>query len=179
MRVDRPRLIVFSGLPGVGKTTLAKSLALKTDATYVRIDSIEQALARSSFDIDTAGDAGYLAAYSVASDNLLLGQTVVADSVNSIVLTRNAWNDVARSTEATLFNVEVVCSDVDEHRRRIETRRPDIEGHILPTWQKVMRIEYVPWAHDDRFVIDTASITIADCVATIEEACSAYCQSEP
>ena len=40
-------LIVFSGLPGTGKTTLAKDLAATTGAVYLRIDTIEQAIRNS------------------------------------------------------------------------------------------------------------------------------------
>jgi DNA polymerase III delta prime subunit len=37
-------LIVFSGLPGVGKTTIAQALARELRATYVRVDTIEDAI---------------------------------------------------------------------------------------------------------------------------------------
>ena len=37
-------LIVFSGLPGSGKTTIARELARQLGAVYLRIDVIEQAL---------------------------------------------------------------------------------------------------------------------------------------
>ena len=37
-------LIVFSGLPGSGKTSLAQGLARALEAHHVRIDSIEEAL---------------------------------------------------------------------------------------------------------------------------------------
>ena len=36
-------LIVFSGLPGTGKTTIAKALAAATAAVYLRVDTIEHA----------------------------------------------------------------------------------------------------------------------------------------
>ena len=38
-----PVLIVFSGLPGVGKTTIARELGRSLAAVYLRIDSIEHA----------------------------------------------------------------------------------------------------------------------------------------
>jgi len=40
-------LVVFGGLPGTGKTTLARALTQDWPATYLRIDEIEQALAGS------------------------------------------------------------------------------------------------------------------------------------
>src|SRR5688500_478000 len=75
-------LISFSGLPGVGKTTVARALAQEIRAVYIRVDSIEVALRSSSLQIHPAEDAGYLAAVAVAKDNLMHGLDVVADSVN-------------------------------------------------------------------------------------------------
>ncbi len=40
-------LIIFGGLPGVGKTAIAAELARVIDALYLRIDSIEQAIRAS------------------------------------------------------------------------------------------------------------------------------------
>jgi predicted kinase len=81
-------LISFSGLPGVGKTTVARALTQEIGAVYIRVDSIEVALKNSSLQIHPAEDAGYLAAIAVAKDNLVHGLDVVADTVNPIELTR-------------------------------------------------------------------------------------------
>jgi hypothetical protein len=43
-----------------------------------------------------------------------------------------------------LLEVEVVCSDTREHRRRVETRRTDIPGLKLPAWGDVLVREYAP-----------------------------------
>jgi predicted kinase len=41
-------LIIFGGLPGTGKTTLAKALAHRLSAAYLRIDTVEQAMIRAN-----------------------------------------------------------------------------------------------------------------------------------
>jgi predicted kinase len=161
-------LISFSGLPGVGKTTVARALARQIGAAYVRVDSIEAALKNSSLRIHPAEDAGYCAAYAVAQDNLALGLDVVADTVNPIELTRRSWADVAGGAGAQLLNVEIVCSDRAEHRRRIETRRSDIAGLDLPDWKRVQSRDYEAWT-SDRLVLDTGRLSASDCVKKIIE----------
>jgi len=77
---------------------------------------------------DDIGPAGYLIAYCVAEENLRLGQPVVADSVNPLQATRDSWASVARNARVNLVEVEVVCSDAAEHRRRIESRSTELDG---------------------------------------------------
>ena len=89
--------IIFAGLPGTGKSTIAQNVADHLKSIYLRIDSIEQAV-RSSGILTPEGDmgpAGYMAACRIAADNLRLGHTVIADSVNPIKITRDAYRDVA------------------------------------------------------------------------------------
>ena len=41
-------LIIFSGLPSVGKTSIARELARQINAVYLRIDSMAQAMRASA-----------------------------------------------------------------------------------------------------------------------------------
>jgi predicted kinase len=163
-------LIVLSGLPGVGKTTIAVELARTLPAVHVRIDSIEHAIRQSashaSLPID---DAGYLVGYAIAGDNLSVGHTVVADSVNPWPETRDAWVAVARRAGVPALEIEIVCSNPDDHRRRVETRIVDLPGFKLPTWQDVVSRDYRPWARD-RVVIDASRLSVAGSVDTIRRA---------
>ena len=161
-------LIVLSGLPGTGKSSIARELSRQIGAVWLRVDSIEQAIRESGVAPGSMDDAGYRAAYAVAQDNLRLGLRVVADSVNPWMLTRNAWREAGRSVGATVVEVETVCTDGDEHRRRIETRRSDIPGLVPPDWEAVVRRDYRPWDRD-RLVIDTATHAVEASVALIRE----------
>jgi predicted kinase len=149
----RPLLLCLSGLPASGKTTLAKRLALELRAVYLRIDTVEQAL-RTLCRMEVQGE-GYRLSYALARDNLELGLSVVADCCNPIELTRREWAEVARQAKARVVDIEVCCSDAEEHRWRVEHRAGDIEGLALPTWQEVLDRDYHPWS-TARLVLDTA-----------------------
>ncbi len=161
-------LIIFSGLPATGKTTIARELARQLGAIHLRIDTIEQAMRNSGKASNPMDDAGYLVAYPVAEDNLRLGHKVIADSVNAIKQTRDAWRSVARRAGVAAAEVEVICSDLNEHQKRIETRVSDIADLKLPTWDAVLSREYDKWDHE-HIVIDTASRTVEECVQMVRE----------
>ncbi len=153
-------LIIFSGLPGTGKTAIARELAFQIGAVYLRIDSIEQAM-RDSQGVNEIEDGGYRVAYAVAEDNLRLGRTVISDSVNPIQLSRDAWADVAKRAHVRGIEVEVICSDSQQHRERVEKRTSDISGLKLPTWEEVMSREYERW-EGEHIAIDTAWRSVAE-----------------
>ena len=159
-------LIVFGGLPGTGKTTIARQVARACRATYIRIDAIEQAIRSAKVLSGEVGPAGYMVAYALSQSNLGLGQSVVADSVNPLAITRDAWRSVAASAAVPIIEVEIVCSDIAEHRRRVETRTSDIPGHVVPSWAEVQAHEYETWSAP-HLVIDTAALTSEEAAAQV------------
>ncbi|MDF2495442.1 ATP-binding protein [Sphingomonas sp.] len=160
-------LIVFAGLPGAGKSTIAKALAARNALTYVRIDDIKNALARHVSPARQVGAEGYQVAYAVTLANLRLGNGVVADSVNPVRDSRQGWRHVAEQADVSLLEVECICSDEAEHRRRVETRVSDMDGWRLPSWDEVLSRQYEPW-ETDPLVIDTASSSPEAAVREIE-----------
>jgi predicted kinase len=161
--------IIFCGLPATGKTTLARELARRLGAVYLRIDTIEYAIAPT--EEMSLGDAGYRVGYAVAEDNLRLGRTVVADSVNPMRITREAWRDVARRAGVNFVEVLVACSDQAEHRHRVETRKGDIAGLVLPSWQDIVMREFEPLDRE-HVLIDTAGQTVEQSLATLQRTLS-------
>jgi predicted kinase len=159
-------LVVFGGLPGTGKTTISRSVAARRAATYLRIDVIEQAI-RISGVLKEVGPAGYVVANALAASNLANGQTFIADCVNPVRESREGWQAIATRAQKKLIEVEVICSDPVEHRRRVEQRASDIDGLVPPTWQDVLGRDYAPWP-EPHVIIDTARLSPAEAIAVVE-----------
>ncbi len=159
-------LIIFGGLPGSGKTTIARALARELGAVHLRIDTIEQAIRASDMLRSEVGPAGYMVGYGLAEDNLKLGKIVVADSVNPLKVTRDAWLSVAAKSGVPAIEIEIVCSDRDEHRRRAETRASDVPGLRKPSWEEIVTRDYEDWGASP-IVIDTAKQSPDQAVAEL------------
>ena len=130
---------------------------------------IEHTLHVAGVALATVDDKGYRVAYALAEDNLRVGLTVIADSVNPDAMTRDAWRAVARRANVRAIDIEIVCSDVEEHRRRVESRTSDIQGFTVPTWREVVEREYDAWERVD-VRVDTAG-------RSIDETCAALARS--
>jgi predicted kinase len=157
-------LYIFGGLPGTGKSTLSLALAREIHGAYLRVDVVEQSLRAAGIWID--GPAGYMVCYDIAAQNLRAGIDVVADAVNPVRETRQAWRDVAIRTQAAFAEIEVICSDTHEHQQRIASRTTDIPGLALPSWSAVASRQYDPW-DEDYIVVDTAHQTVAESLITL------------
>lgn len=138
---------------------MAKMLAARIPAVYLRIDTIEQAI-RDLCCVPVQGE-GYRLAYRIARDNLLLGLSVVSDSCNPIQMTRDEWHGVADASGAGYVDIEVVCSDEAEHRARVEGRVSEVPGLEMPAWLQVRNREYHPW-DSSRITIDTAGKSLGE-----------------
>ena len=168
-----PILISIGGLPATGKTTIARLVAVLRGAAYVRVDTIEAAIAAAEGSRGSSNDwelaPGYVVARAVTADQLRAGLDVVAESVNPLDVTRDAWRDVAATHGAQLLEVEVICSDPVEHRRRAEARVIDIPGLVGPTWQEIVDRDYRPWDRSP-LVVDTALLDADAGAAAVQSA---------
>lgn len=156
----QPVLVVIGGLPATGKSTIAAALAARAATPYLRIDRIEQAIVTWSDLSHPVGPVGYAVAHQLATEQLQLGLDAIVECVNPVALTRDAWLGTAASAGAALVEVEVICSDEAEHRRRVETRASDVDGLVKPTWAEVVEREYEPWSRTP-LVVDSATTPAA------------------
>ena len=179
-------LIVISGLPGVGKTSVAEIIAASTGSVHLSIDAVEESLLACGLPAGwEVGVAAYEAARAMAEQNLRLGHDVVVDAVNDSDEARQTWRTAASRTGARIEFVYLMISDAREHERRLRGRDRGLthgESRCLgdlfrlelthvgePTWSDVQRrrADYAAWS-DEVVEFDTAARTadeVADALA--------------
>jgi predicted kinase len=153
------KVIVVSGLPGCGKSTVAEGLAGKLSLPVFSVDPIESALIQSGFKRGfETGLAAYLVAEALAAEQLKLGISVIIDAVNPVQEARDMWTQLADKHAAQLAIIECTL-DKNIHHQRIEARVRNIEGIPEVTWQDVeaRRAEYLPW-QEKRLTLDTSDV---------------------
>jgi hypothetical protein len=85
------------------------------------------------------------------------------------MLTRNAWRDAGLRAGVREVEIETICSDLKEHRRRIKTRSNEVPSLVLPSWQAVIDRDYHAWDRE-HLTIDTAARSVEACVELIRAA---------
>ncbi len=164
------RLVVLSGLPGVGKTSVAEIVAARTGSVHLSIDAVEESILACGLPPGwQVGVAAYEATRAMSEQNLRLGHDVVVDAVNDSEDARQTWRTAASRTGAHIEFVHLVISDVREHERRLSGRDRGLAHVGEPTWSDVQRRrdDYAAWSHD-LLEFDTAALTadeIADALA--------------
>jgi predicted kinase len=151
-------LVVIGGLPGVGKTTVARALAGRLGAAHVRIDAFEVALVHQGLVAaqPDVGAHGYRLALAAADTCLTAGTDVVVDAVFPVAAARRPFRELAERHGTPAHWVRLICSDPVEHRRRVEERVPDLPGHAVPAWDTVRRRDVDQW-HERHTVVDTTT----------------------
>jgi predicted kinase len=143
-------LIVVSGLPGTGKSTLADALGRQRKAAVLSVDPIESAIVRAGVtQAFESGLAAYLVVEAVADALLNARLDVVVDAVSSVEPARDMWRGLAHRHGVRM--AVIVCSLADEalHARRLAGRERGL-ALAEPTAQDVeaRRTEWTDWPEE-------------------------------
>ena len=143
-------LVAMAGLPGTGKSTIGQVVASRLGIPVVSVDPIESAILQAGIDSDQpTGLAAYLVAETLAERILVTGTGAMIDAVNAVDPAREQWVNLAARLNEPMKFIEVICSDPELHRSRIESWRKSMP-HIQLTWNAVEQSfdDYAEWSGD-------------------------------
>ncbi len=144
-----PTIVVMAWLPGSGKSTVAEVVANRLGLPVVSVDPIESAILSAGIDPDQpTGLAAYLVAETIAEAVVAAGRGVVVDAVNAVEPAREQWLKLAARQDVPVRFIEVVCSDPELHRSRLEARNRRLPHVTEPSWYAVEQSldEWEPWS---------------------------------
>jgi predicted kinase len=143
------RLIVFSGLPGAGKSTLAEAAGRALGVPVFAVDWLLGSLTPfGGYHLEELFTMGGELLTTLAYRQLALGQSAILDFPAEDLGTRTRWRILAGAAGAEFRVVICVCSDRELHRARLEGRERGIPGwHDAGNWANVERrlAEFPPW----------------------------------
>lgn len=148
-------LIVFAGMPGSGKTTLARMVAETLRIPLLAKDRVQRVL-RDRDLADPSSGEGYYIVLDLADEQLSLGVSAILDATFPLDHFRVVASDIAARHDARFCAVYCYCSDETVWQARMERRVQYIPGWKPVGWEDVerMRAYYQPWG-DNALTIDS------------------------
>lgn len=150
-----PTLILFAGMPGSGKTTLARMLARELNIPVFAKDRIQRVLRDHNLADASSGD-GYYIILDMADEQLSLGLSVILDATFPLDHFRTVASEIAARYSANFAAIYCTCSDDTVWRERMTHRVQYVPGWKPVGWDDVVRMRdyYQPW-NDNALVVDS------------------------
>jgi predicted kinase len=144
-------LILISGLPGTGKTTIAHAFTALSGATHLNSDVLRRELGLMGHYSATDKEQVYMLLNQRVRAALSRGETVVVDSTFFKESLRAPYRSLAIEYSMPIHWVEVQANE-DTLRDRLQKSRPDSEADFA-VYEKI-RDQYEPIL-DHKLIINT------------------------
>lgn len=154
--MSRPLLVVYCGLPGVGKSLASAYTAEQLSATRYRSDELRKQLFPEPTYTETETELTYEAVLSRGQATLESGSTAVLDATFRSKRFRDWAAATARDAGVDTQFVRVTC-DVDIVRDRIENRTDTVSDATFDQHLKLRR-KFEPIERDHVVIDNSGSI---------------------
>ena len=121
--VSQQFLLQMAGMPGSGKSALARLIGRSTKAVMIDKDVLKTAALEAGAEEELAGGLAYDVFFALADHLVGQGWSVVLDSPSFWETIPKRGGEIAAKRHVPYFFIECVCDDKDELARRLRERR--------------------------------------------------------
>ena len=133
-------LLVFRGQPATGKSVLAKALSFQLSFKLIVRDQFKAELAQAGLTPDEAGFKSYRQMWDSAFEWLIRGKSCICDANLNQPVALQEIRSLRTRTAASVLFIDCVCTDIDEHRKRLDSRKTlGLPAGWADSWEKYLR----------------------------------------